>query len=117
MKKLLILLLLPACTFKSGIKKETGVILGKSYIPRTSSTGIGYSSSGSTVVTSSSTPEEYSTIIHCFEHDETFVTHQRGVYEKVFEKDTVEISYKEVMYKKDSTHYDFDFIDCNKIGK
>lgn len=115
MKKILIFsLFLTSCNYFGKVKTEEGIVLGKSYTPSQSSTGVGVSSSGNLVTTTSSTSEEYCVIFRCFEHNKTFVIKRKELYTRLFEKDTVIITYNGVYSKHDSSFVDFNFIDAVK---
>lgn len=111
---LFILSIIVSCSYEGDLQQEVGVVVGKSYQPYSSSSGVGFSTSGNTVITSSSTPEMYCVVFRCFDHNKTFSIESKELYTELSEKDTVEISYKGVYSQHDSSLKDFDFISAVK---
>lgn len=98
MKKLLIsCLLFVSCGHTMPEKSELAVVSGKSYVPYDSQIGTGISSSGSLVVTSSSSPEKYMVVFNCLGHGHTFALEGKEMFVDLKEGDTVRLYYNDIV--------------------
>lgn len=101
---------------KGDLKHEAGYIVEKQYFPDTRQlvTGTGFSSNGSTVITTHEIGEDekYMVIFKC-EHGVVFSMNNSDLYYKLDKGDSVTIDYYE-MANSNGEVLDFDFIDANK---
>lgn len=109
-------LALNACTHKSEIKTETGVVVEKQFSPSFDGkgSGMGYSTSGDLVVTNNNVhkAEQFVLVFKC-EHNTLFTVDRKELYLTLEKGDTVTIQYREVL-NSDNEVKDLDFVTATK---
>lgn len=109
-------LTLSACTHKSEIKTEMGLVVEKQFSPSFDGkgSGLGYSTSGNLVVTDNNVhkAEQFVLVFKC-EHNTLFTVDRKELYLTLEKGDTVNIQYQEVL-NKDNEVKDLDFITATK---
>jgi hypothetical protein len=119
MKKLLILIVMVClgCTHYSEVKHESGVVVEKQYFPDTQQTvsGSGMTSDGKMVFTTHQIgeSEKYIVIFKC-DHGVVFSINRNDVYAQVDKGDEVTISYREILFDKDNSLCDLEFVNAFK---
>lgn len=85
------------CTHEGPSKSERATVIQHSYVPSTTSSGTGFSSKGSLVFTSSTSPEVWATVFRCADHGATFALTGKETYESTRDGQTVDLEYVEVL--------------------
>jgi len=105
-----------ACTHKSAIKHESGVIVEKQYSPSFdgSGTSVGFTSGGHMVVTDNSIhkDEQFTLVFKC-QHNTVFSINRADLYARLNKGDTVDIQYMDVI-NYDNQVVDYDFVTATK---
>lgn len=109
-------LTLSACTHKSEIKTETGIVVEKQFSPSFDGkgTGMGYSTSGNLVVTNNNVhkAEQFVLVFKC-EHNTLFTVDRKELYLTLEKGDTITIQYREIL-NSDNEVKDLDFVTATK---
>jgi hypothetical protein len=86
----------------SDIQYEQASVVQVTYVPESTSTGIGFvpttDSQISLMVTSDTTPEQWIVVLHCEEHDKTFALKSKAFFERVKPDDTVTLGYVDELH-------------------
>ena len=119
MKNLIFILMALAisCTHKSELKVEKGIVVDESYTGEFdgTSTGVGMTSNGKTVITTSHIHEDekYIVIFKC-EHGDIFSIDDAHLYADLEKNDSVTIQFYEIL-NSDNEIVDFDFVTAEKV--
>jgi hypothetical protein len=113
---LAVVLFFSSCTHKSELKHENGIVVEKQFSPEFngSGMGVGFTSSGKTIITSNNVhkAEQFMLVFKC-QHNTVFTIDRKDIYTNLEKGDTVDIQYYEIL-NSDNELKDFDFVNAVK---